>query len=476
MSIQLRQNLKLSQQLVMTPQLQQAIKLLQLSRLELVQTVQEALMENPILEERQDQVDNQEEQEPQTEKKEQFQEVNINENSLLRNAEWDDYIGNFSSSSRQAGEREIPEETNSLESMYAAKPSLESHLSWQLHLSALSNHQKEIGQIIIGNLDSDGYLPLSAQELSETYGYDIQDLEEVVRRIQFFDPVGISSRDFRECLKVQLEFLGEEDDILYQLIEKHLPDIENCYFQKILEKYNISREYLDEYIGVIKNLDPRPGASLNSGETFYVSPDAYIYKYDGEFIIILNDDGFPDIQINPFYLEALNEKKSQYKHFVKEKTREAMWLIKSLQQRQRTLYKTLESIVNYQRDFFEKGVSYLRPLVLKDVAEDIEVHESTVSRITTNKYISTPFGIFELKFFFNSGLGIDGGGQVASETVKTAIKRLIAEEDPQNPLSDKRLTEILHEQLQVNIARRTIAKYREALNIQSSTKRKKMER
>src|SRR6056297_75174 len=235
MSIQLRQNLKLSQQLVMTPQLQQAIKLLQLSRLELVQTVQEALMENPILEERQDQVDNQEEQEPQTEKKEQFQEVNINENSLLRNAEWDDYIGNFSSSSRQAGEREIPEETNSLESMYAAKPSLESHLSWQLHLSALSNHQKEIGQIIIGNLDSDGYLPLSAQELSETYGYDIQDLEEVVRRIQFFDPVGISSRDFRECLKVQLEFLGEEDDILYQLIEKHLPDIENCYFQKILE-------------------------------------------------------------------------------------------------------------------------------------------------------------------------------------------------------------------------------------------------
>ncbi len=460
----------------MTPQLQQAIKLLQLSRLEIVQTVQEALMENPILEERQDQVDNQEEQEPQTEEKERFQEVDINENSLLRNAEWDDYLGNFSSSSRQAGEREIPEEMNSLEAMYAAKPSLGSHLSWQLHLSALSEHEKEIGEIVIGNLDPDGYLSLSTQELSDIYGYHSQDIEKVVKRIQFCDPVGVASRDFHECLKVQLEFLGEDDDILYQLVEEDLQDIENHRFQKIIEKYNISMDYLEEYIGVIKNLVPRPGASLNSGETFYVSPDAYVYKYDNEFVIFLNDEGFPDIQINPYYLEALSGKKSQYKHFVQEKTREAVWLIKSLQQRQRTLYNTLESIVKHQREFFEKGVPYLKPLVLKDVAEDIEVHESTVSRITTNKYVSTPYGIFELKYFFNSGLGIDGGGQVASESVKAAIKRLVSEEDPEKPLSDKRLVEILHEELQVKIARRTIAKYREALAIPSSTKRKKMGR
>jgi RNA polymerase sigma-54 factor len=476
MSLQLRQNLKLTQQLVMTPQLQQAIKLLQLSRLELVQTVQEALLENPILEERLNQNEGEEDLEPQKGERESFQEVNVNENSLLKNAEWDDYLGVFSSSSRQAGEREVPEEMNSLETIYAAKPSLESHLSWQLHLSNLSEQEKAIGEIIIGNLDSDGYLSLSSEELSETYNYSLEHIENIVKQLQFFDPVGVASRNLQECLKVQLQFLEEDEAILYQLVEDHLHDIENYRYQKLADKFKIPLEYLDEYIGVIKNLDPRPGASLNSGETFYVSPDAYVYKYDDEFIIILNDDGFPDIQVNPYYLEVLSGKKSQYKHFVQEKTREAMWLIKSIHQRQRTLYKVLESIVTFQRDFFEKGVSYLKPLVLKDVAEDIEVHESTVSRVTTNKYISSPFGIFELKYFFNSGLGVDGGGQVASESVKAAIKKLISEEDPAHPLSDKKLVDILHKDLQVNIARRTIAKYREALTIPSSTKRKKIGR
>ncbi len=476
MSLQLRQNLKLAQQLVMTPQLQQAIKLLQLSRLELVETVEQALMENPLLEERQHQEEPGGEGDGERENpgKDEVQKIEGEEHDLLRNAEWEDYLGVFSSTSRSSSEREIPEEMVSLETVCSSKPSLESHLSWQLHLSNLSRKEVEIGEVVINNLDSSGYLALDTEEVVQLTGYSEPDVEEALAKVRQFDPVGVGSRSLQECLLEQVHYLDHEDPKLIEIIQNHLNDLENRNYKALSSKLDLSLEQVKEYIDIIQGLDPRPGSSFRGGDTFYVSPDAYVYKYDEEFVILLNDDGLPDLSLSPYYLESLSRQSKKESDYLQEKMREALWLIKSIQQRQRTLYRVVESIVKFQREFFERGVNHLRPLVLKDVAEDIEVHESTVSRITTNKFVSTPFGIYELKFFFSSGLGKDGGGQMASESVKNIIKKLISEENPQKPLSDKGIVELLNEKLQVNIARRTVAKYREAMNIPSSTKRKKL--
>jgi RNA polymerase sigma-54 factor len=475
MSLQLRQNLKLAQQLIMTPQLQQAIKLLQLSRLELVETVQQALLENPVLEERPMDTDPEtESQQEAASKNDKVKELDVQEQSLLKSAEWDDYLGNFSSTSRQASERELPEEMTSFETMHAAKPTLESHLLWQLHLSTLTDRQKEIGEMIIGNLNSHGYLHSSVEDIVSMCQVTEEEIEEVLPIVQCFDPVGVASRSLPECLQIQVDFLGKDDPILHSIIQDHLEDIENGNLQALAKKFHVTREDIQAYVRIIQGLEPRPGSSFGAGETFYISPDAYVYAYGDEFVIILNDEGFPDLQISPFYAQLLESKNCQQnRQYLQEQMRQGLWLLKSIQQRQRTLYKVLEAIVSFQREFFLHGVSQLKPLVLKDVADAIEVHESTVSRITTNKYVATPYGIFELKYFFNSGLGTSNGEQVASESVKAAIKNLINHEDQNKPWSDKQLVECLSNELQVNIARRTVAKYREALGIPSSTKRKK---
>jgi RNA polymerase sigma-54 factor len=472
MALELRQNLKLSQQLVMTPQLQQAIKLLQLSRQELMDTVQEALLENPLLEEKQ--AEQEAEENPQAqESAEKFQKFDVQESSLLRNAEWEDYLGSFSSSSKLAGEREIPEQMVSFEATYAAKPSLESHLYWQLFLSHFSPRQRSIGELIIGNLDSHGYLQITPQEIAQAQGCAEEEVLEVLYGIQEFDPVGVASRDLGECLLTQLRVQDRLDDVLQKMLQEHLQDLQEQDYQILAKKLGLSTEEVLHYMDIIQSLDPRPGNSFGTGETFYVIPDAYVYKMDDEFVIMLNEEGMPDLQLNPQYLQEVSSRQGKTKEFLQEQLREAMWLMKSLQQRQRTLYLVVESIVRFQREFFEHGVSRLRPLVLKDVAEDVEVHESTVSRITNNKYISTPYGIFELKYFFNSGLGVQGGGFVASQSVKAQIQKMISEEDQQRPLSDKKLVELLQQKLQVDIARRTVAKYREALGIPASSKRKR---
>ncbi|MGM0424136.1 MAG: RNA polymerase factor sigma-54 [Thermodesulfobacteriota bacterium] len=472
MALELRQNLKLSQQLVMTPQLQQAIKLLQLSRQELMDTVQEALLENPLLEERQVEQETEENPEAQ-ESAEKFQKIDVQESSLLRNAEWEDYLGSFSSSSKLTGEREIPEQMVSFEATCAAKPSLESHLYWQLFLSHFTPEQRSIGELIIGNLDAHGYLQVSPQEIAQSLGFAEEKVLEVLYKVQEFDPVGVASRDLGECLLIQLRVQGRLDQVLQRMLQEHLQDLQEQDYQVLAKKLGLSKEEVLQYMDIIQSLDPRPGNSFGTGETFYVIPDAYVYKIDDEFVIMLNEEGMPDLQLNPQYLQEMSSRQGKTKDFLQDQLREALWLMKSLQQRQRTLYRVVESIVRFQREFFEHGVSRLRPLVLKDVAEDVEVHESTVSRITNNKYISTPYGIFELKYFFNSGLGVQGGGFVASQSVKAQIQKMISEEDQQRPLSDKKLVELLQNKLQVDIARRTVAKYREALGIPSSSKRKK---
>ncbi|MDR1946026.1 MAG: RNA polymerase factor sigma-54 [Desulfovibrio sp.] len=471
MALELRQQLKLTQQLIMTPQLQQAIRLLQLSHLELLETVQHELQENPFLEESLEET-------PQTTEEQRAgreEDRDAFTDEAARNADWEDYLGEFSSTSRQSSVREYEslEDGAGFEARFSNKPTLEGHLGWQLRLSRLTEKEKNIGESIIGNLGSTGYLQTSVEELAVQSGSDSAEVEKVLKAVQRFDPVGVAARTPQECLLVQLEVMNyQRDPILVSLVTEHLEDLEAKRYKPLLRKFKLAPDDLKEYLDIIRSLDPMPGAGFGGGEPAYVSPDVFVYRMEDEFIIVLNDDDLPKLQLSSLYEAGLPSAKEADKEYFQEKMRAASWLIKSLFQRQRTLYKVMESIVRFQKNFFLNGVSYLKPLILKDIAEDINMHESTVSRITSNKYAATPFGIFELKFFFNSALSVDDGGEVGSESVKALIKQCIASENPKEPLSDEQIGDLLKEELKVNIARRTVAKYRTALGVASSSKRK----
>jgi len=480
MGLELRQQLKLTQQLVMTPQLQQAIKLLQLSRLELVDSIQQELMENPFLEELDaDVVDTA----PATDNLDDYESAHNDAQSradedLMRTADWENYLGEFSSVTKQSlgRELEVPEEGLSFEARLTSKPTLDGHLTWQMRLSNFSDRDISIGEIIIGNLDSRGYLQATAEEMSDQLpGVDHSDIDAVVRRIQRLDPVGVAARTVQECLLVQMEVLGmDSDPTLVSIVRDHLEDLEKHRYKPLIKKFRISMDDLKEYLDLLQTLEPMPGAHFSTGEPQYVSPDVFVYQHGQDFVIVLNEDGMPRLQLNSYYVENVRAKTPVEKEYFQDKVRSAEWLMKSLYQRQRTLYKVMESIVRFQREFFEHGVTKLKPLILKEVAEDIGMHESTVSRITTSKYVATPHGIYELKFFFNSALELDDGTQVGSESVKALIKQLIGGEDSKHPLSDEQIGEVLKQKLEVNIARRTVAKYRTAMNIESSSKRKQV--
>lgn len=474
MGLELRQNLKLTQQLVMTPQLQQAIKLLQLSRFELIEAVQQELLENPMLEEAPRDLPEEPEVQVQAETR---PAVSYDDAELMRNADWENYLGDFSSTAKQVQfkETESLEEMMSYEARLSGKPSLEGHLLWQLCLSNITEEEKIIGEVVIGNLDSQGYLTATTEEIASETLSPLALVESVLYRLQRFDPVGVAARSPRECLLIQLEVLGQDDPILVSLVDEHLEDIEKRRYKPLLRKFRIQMEDLKAYLDILQSLDPMPGASYGNENTVYVSPDVFVYEYEGDFVIVMNDDGLPKLQLSPFYMDdARKVVKGPDREYLHDKMRSAMWLMKSLHQRQRTLYKVVESIVRFQRGFFEHGVTKLKPLILKDVADDIEMHESTVSRITTSKYVATPHGIFELKFFFNSALEMDDGTLVGSESVKAIIKKMVGEEDPKHPYSDEKIAAVLKENLDVNIARRTVAKYRAVLGIESSSKRKQV--
>lgn len=480
MGLELRQQLKLTQQLVMTPQLQQAIKLLQLSRLELVDSIQQELMENPFLEELDaDVVDTA----PATDNLDDYESAHNDAQSradedLMRTADWENYLGEFSSVTKQSlgRELEVPEEGLSFEARLTSKPTLDGHLTWQMRLSNFSDRDIAIGEIIIGNLDSRGYLQATAEEMSDQLpGVDHSDIDAVVRRIQRLDPVGVAARTVQECLLVQMEVLGmDSDPTLVSIVRDHLEDLEKHRYKPLIKKFRISMDDLKEYLDLLQTLEPMPGAHFSTGEPQFVSPDVFVYQHGQDFVIVLNEDGMPRLQLNSYYVENVRAKTPVEKEYFQDKVRSAEWLMKSLYQRQRTLYKVMESIVRFQREFFVHGVTKLKPLILKEVAEDIGMHESTVSRITTSKYVATPHGIYELKFFFNSALELDDGTQVGSESVKALIKQLIGGEDSKHPLSDEQIGEVLKQKLEVNIARRTVAKYRTAMNIESSSKRKQV--
>ena len=478
-ALELRQQLKLSQQLIMTPQLQQAIKLLQLSRLELLETIHEELETNPLLEETLDDGSERagvgEDQGEATEQfAEEFKEIQVVE-KLREDFDWDSYLEEYNTSTPVLVETDPNREWPSFDHRLTLPSTLEDHLLWQLRFCDLSDQQKEIGVIIVGNLNGDGYLDASLEEIATMAEVSPEEVEQVLVKVQVLDPVGVAARNLQECLLVQARSLDLQDDLVVSILEHHLHYLENKNFQGLVRVLKRSPEEVKFAVDLILQLNPRPGSAFNEESVQYISPDIYVLKVDDEFVILLNEDGMPKLRVSSYYKEALDQDAvipNDAKDFIHSKLRSAAWLIKSIHQRQRTLYKVGQSIVKLQRDFFEKGVAFLKPMVLRDVAEDVGMHESTISRVTTNKYMDTPHGIFELKYFFNSSISSVLGEAVASESVKERIRQLIKGEDTSKPYSDQEIVEILEGE-NIRIARRTVAKYREMLNILPSSKRRK---
>jgi len=485
MAIEIKQQLRLSQQLVMTPQLQQAIKLLQLSRLELVNLVQQELQENPVLEEAAETEEvvtpssevqtEAEPPEPQvTQATEVAPEREPTDAEKVADLDWQSYMDAYPQTS--FSERPEEDERRSLESTLTRRPLLSDHLEWQLQLSTLGDEERAIASFIIGNLDDDGYLQATLEEIAQQSGRPPDLVEATLAKFQAFDPPGVAARDLRECLLIQLRVLGIDDPLVRTLVEEHLGGLQKRDFRGIARVLGLTIEEVAAAGRVIARLEPRPGRAFGGEDPIYITPDIFVIKTGDDFHILLNEDGLPKLRINSLYRDVLlrgSGAAKDTKDYVQEKVRSAIWLIKSIHQRQRTIYRVMQSIIKYQREFFERGINYLKPLNLRDVADDIEMHESTVSRVTTNKYVHTPQGIFELKYFFNSSISRFDGEAVASESVKERIRRIISAEDPRRPLSDQRIAEML-KAANIDIARRTVTKYREAMNILSSTQRREV--
>lgn len=462
----LKQQMKQSLGMTMTPQLQQAIKILQMSVLELQQEVNKELMENPTLEESSGDDGPAETETAPTEKE-------AKEAAELE--DWQKYI----EQSQSAGDYKSTRNTNlddvpTYEQIHAKPETLYDHLMWQLRMQVIGDKELEIGEEIIGNLNEDGYLMVLLEEIAATCNVDVPEVEAMLYKVQRFDPPGVAARELKECLLIQLEIL-EEDDACEMIVEEHLAELETKNYALIAKSMNLSLDYVKDLCRVVHGLEPKPGRSFVHNDPVYFLPDVYILKVGDEYMVVLNEDRIPRLQISKDYQQQLmdGQIKGQAKTYVKDKMKGAAWLIKSIIQRQKTIYRVTQSIVQRQRDFFDHGPQHLKPMVLRDIAEELELHESTISRVTTNKFVHTPHGIFELKYFFNSAITrSDGEADMASESVKQKVKSIITSENIKNPFSDQQIADMLKED-NINIARRTVAKYREALGVLPSSKRKK---
>lgn len=480
MAHELRQDLRLSQQLVMSPQLQLAIKLLQLSRLELSEMVREELETNPTLEE--DSV--QDETGPASDTP-----AASPNRQKEREVDWEAYLENcYERPVRGAGGAEESEES-SLEATLTRKPTLVDHLMWQLHLSPFSPEETEVGEFIIGNIDEDGYLRIgenngdvelylkaTIQEIIAATGAGADVIEGMIKNIQQFDPVGVGSRTLKECLLTQAEFLGCNNRIVEEIINRHMANLENKNYKAIAASLKIPMDDVVEAVKIIMGFSPRPGSAYGQSEANVVIPDIYIHKAREDYVILLNENGLPKLKVSPYYRELIAKNgrgADATKTYVQERLRSARWLIQSIHQRQRTIYKVAQSIVKYQRDFFDKGPSFIKPLILRDVASDVAMHESTVSRVTSNKYAHTPHGIFELKYFFSPKINTTDSTNMSSKGVMEKLRSIYASEDARKPFSDQKILEILKSS-GIDIARRTITKYREAMGILPACKRKRL--
>jgi RNA polymerase sigma-54 factor len=485
MAFELRQNLKLTQQLIMTPQLQQAIKLLQLSRLELVDLIQQEMEENPLLEEvasedyPEDRVDNDVEDIDVASREEikvvERTEEITGEGDGKEDFDWNNYLEDYGPVGvRYDRERD---EALSWDNVLTVKPSLTDHLMWQLKLARFTELEMKVGEQIIGNIDYNGYLISTTEEIAIQAEVDQHFVEGVLKRIQDFDPPGIAARDIKECLLIQARIFGVSCILIETIITEHMKDLEIKNYANIAKKLKIALGDVLQAVILISNMDPKPGSRYQEENIATIIPDVFVFKSGDEYKILLNDDGLPRLRISNFYRDIMSgqhpdQNSESGRKYVKERMQSAAWLIKSIQQRHRTIYKVAESILKFQRDFFDQGVHNLRPLVLRDVADDVEMHESTISRVVTNKYMHTPRGIFELKYFFSSSIHKTDGDALASRSVKEGIKKIIAGENPKKPYSDSDIVKVLVKS-GISVARRTVAKYREMMGILPSSKRKK---
>ncbi|GAA4901627.1 RNA polymerase factor sigma-54 [Ferrimonas pelagia] len=490
--------LKLGQQLTMTPQLQQAIRLLQLSTLDLQQEIQEALESNPLLE-------SSDEFEQQTENNDNNTDGTASDNNTSSETSSDEGFEPTEQAAIETPEAlsqtdmsdDLPLDST-WDDVYSAAPApmasairdddsqyqgetsmdLQSHLIWQMELTPMTDTDRAIATTIIDAIDEHGYLTVSAEEILEAQGADEIELDEVIavlKRVQQFDPVGCASRDLAECLQIQLAQLPAETPWKAEaiiLLQQHMDLLANRDFRTLLRRTRLKEDELRDAMALIQSLTPRPGSSIAASESQYVIPDVSVSKKQGRWVVELNPDAMPKLRINEQYAAlsrgARNNGDSQ---FVRGHLQDAKWFIKSLESRNDTLMKVANCIVQYQQGFLEYGDEAMKPMVLNDVAEAVDMHESTISRVTTQKYMHTPRGIFELKYFFSSHVSTDGGGECSSTAIRALIKKLVAAESPKKPLSDSKMAQLLAEQ-GIQVARRTIAKYREALSIPPSNQRK----
>ncbi|MEC7886274.1 MAG: RNA polymerase factor sigma-54 [SAR324 cluster bacterium] len=563
MAMQMKMQMKMSQQLIMTPQLQQAIKLLQLSRTELEELIEQTLIENPVLEEGidMDTFPNKTDDSAETAETAESPEVvadtedfetareNEQENNDQDEIDWQQYIEQVEQfggyQERRYNIASDDEDSPSIEATAAQTESLADHLVWQLDMQELTPLEYRTGAFLIGNIDDDGFLVTSVRELLESQrdlydqinqsyikgelaelpeiDADLLDLkfqtgkttqkkknkkednadfeeyeiipeeeskrpevsaaacsfvEHVLGIIQHFNPNGVGARSLQECLLIQLDILGESENLCSRIVKHDMPLLESKDLKKIARRQKQDLEQVIESYRLIMSLEPKPGREfIPNPSHHYIIPDVYIYQKDNEYKVALNSAGMPRLRINNYYKDlsdTMEDDGSLTKDYILEKVKAGQWLLKSIEQRQKTIYRVTKSILRFQKKFFEHGINFLRPLVLKDVAEDIDVHESTVSRITTNKYVHTPQGIFELKYFFTSGIDQGRGDAVSSKRIKDMIMQMVQKEDLKSPYTDLQIADILERQSGIKVARRTVAKYREALNILPSNKRKQL--
>jgi RNA polymerase sigma-54 factor len=492
MALQLNQSQKLSQSLSMTPQLQHAIKLLQLGRLDYISAIAEELEKNPMLEEVRDGefgetfhggeadrmgtefaegVDNQGLSDP---AREEFEpRVNaVDERSPFSEEDYWEYLGDSQavSSTGSLGSNEL----GSLDLPAPKTETLTSFLFEQVRCLELPESIEHRASTIIGNLNSDGYLECSVAELALDDS-SLVEFEAALAIVQSLDPAGVGARNFAECLALQLQRAGRENSLAARIVRSHLPLLQTRRYQDIARAEGVAVDQVYQAIREIQQLDPYPARAFQDESAEYVIPDIYVVRHGDQFVVTLNDEGVPRLRISPYYLDLLRSpenKAPEGREFINERLKAATWLLKSIQQRQQSIFRVTESIVRHQKEFFEKGIHYLKPLVLKTVADDIGMHESTVSRVTSNKFVHTPQGVFQLKFFFSSGIS-GNEGELSSSSIREKIKELISTEEESKPLSDQQIVDALAKK-GVDIARRTVAKYREELGFLSASKRKKL--
>ncbi|MCH8038748.1 MAG: RNA polymerase factor sigma-54 [Nitrospinae bacterium] len=510
--MELRLELRLSQKLVMTPQLQQAIKLLQLSRLELQQVLSQHLMENPLLEELSPEVEEgdvspsedgtQEKSEDSTQEKEGVSQSDGDPplatgdagpaefSEPLSPEGWDTYY----ESDWRSGATEHPasqeDDFPSYEQTLTKPASLEDHLLWQLRLSSLNGRERSLGMLVIGNLDEDGYLRTPLDEIAADAQVPLEKVESVLNHVQTLDPPGVGARDLAECLMIQLRHLAQDPiggggpshgkvqgSLLECIVTNHLRDLQKKRYQNIARELSVTLDEVSEAVHIIEGLEPKPGRPYFSDENHNIVPDVFVFKNEGEWVVLLNEDGVPKVRISPYYKRMManeNQDGGTTKAYLEDKLRGAQWIIRSIDQRNKTILKVVKSLVQFQEPFLEKGIQYLRPLVLRQVAEDVGMHESTISRVTTNKYMYCPQGMLELKFFFNAGIQrvAPGAEDMSSLTVRENIREMLARENADRPLKDQEIVARLRNR-GIVIARRTVAKYRAELKIAPASQRKR---